>query len=302
MIGLALRLAVLALCAVLLWRAVDWGAAARLLRAADHGWLLAALGLLTAQTALSAERWRVTAAQLGLRLGFGHALREYYLGQVVNQSLPGGVLGDAGRAVRSRGQAGLLAASQAVVFERLAGQLGLIAVLAVGLSLGLALPGHRAWPDWFTTTAAVLLGGLVAGALAAFTILRWAGPARRAAAPALRALTARDIRRKQILLSLATALCNIAAFAACIAAIGAPTPVLGLVTVLPIVLFSMVLPLSVGGWGLREGAAVVLFPVLGATADQALAASVAFGLTILASVLPGLVLARSARQSASAAD
>jgi hypothetical protein len=58
-------------------------------------------------------------------------VREYYLAQIVNQSLPGGMIGDAGRAVRARAQAGLLAAGQAVVFERLAGQIAMFLALAV---------------------------------------------------------------------------------------------------------------------------------------------------------------------------
>ncbi|MEO0911500.1 MAG: lysylphosphatidylglycerol synthase transmembrane domain-containing protein, partial [Pseudomonadota bacterium] len=295
-----LRLTVLALCALLLWRAVDWSEAAHLLRAADPRWLAGALVLLTLQTVLSAERWRITAAQLGITFPFRHALREYYLSQVVNQSLPGGILGDAGRAVRAREQAGLLASGQTVLFERIAGQIGLVAMLLIGLAIGLAAPGLHDWPGWFRTLGATFLGICAGVCLLVFVLVRRFAPVRRAVSRATgafwHAVAGRAVRHRQVVLSLATALCNVAAFALCAAAIGAPLTLLSAITLIPLVLFAMVLPLSIGGWGLREGAAVALFPLFGATAGEGLAASVAFGLTILVSVLPGFVLGWTARK------
>lgn len=113
---------------------------------------------------------------------------------------------------------------------------------------------------------------------------------RRASLGFRRAVTARPVRRRQIALSLGTALANVSAFAACSAAIGAPLPPVISTTLIPLVLFAMVLPLSIGGWGLREGAAALLYPVAGASAGAGLAASVAFGLMIWVSVLPGVWL------------
>ena len=82
----------------LLWKAADGPSAAQSLATADWPWLACAVGLLTVQTILSAVRWQVTARALGISFGVGHAIREYYLAQVVNQSLPGGMVGDAARA------------------------------------------------------------------------------------------------------------------------------------------------------------------------------------------------------------
>ena len=292
MIGWLLRVAVLILCAVLLWQAVDWAEAGRLLRQASPGWLAAALAMLTLQTALSAERWRITAAQLGARFGFRYALGEYYLAQVINQALPGGVLGDAGRAVRAREAGGLWAAGQAVIFERLAGQLGLLAWLALGLSLGAASPAR---PDWIVIAAALLLGcGAIALAVG-FALSRRSDLAQRF----LHAIFGRDVWRRQVAASLGTGLCNVAAFAYCAVAVGAPLSPATAIILIPIVLFAMVLPLSIGGWGLREGAAVALFPAFGATPDEGLAASVAFGLVLLLSVAPGFGVLWFGRQNAS---
>ncbi len=100
---------------------------------------------LTLQTILSALRWRLTAARLGQVIGVGEAVREYYLGQVVNQSLPGGMVGDAGRAVRTGRRAGLVRAGQAVVLERFAGQFA-VAVVMIAAGAAATLTRRADWP------------------------------------------------------------------------------------------------------------------------------------------------------------
>ncbi|WP_430448691.1 lysylphosphatidylglycerol synthase transmembrane domain-containing protein [Rhodophyticola sp.] len=290
----AAQVAVLAGLAVLLWRVGDGWQALAMLRAADPYWLAAAALALTLQTLLSALRWRLTAARLGIAISRNDAVREYYLSQVVNQSLPGGVLGDAGRAVRARGQAGLFVSGQAVVFERIAGQIGLLAVLLAGLLASVFFPIGPGWPAgamvpiWGVLIAAVCL-------FAAIAISLRAGPVsahglHRVMRAFIHSVAARDIWKQQAMLSLGTALCNVVAFAFCAAALGVAVPVLAVVTIVPLILFAMVLPLSIGGWGLREGAAAVLFPVFGAAMSEGLATSVAFGLVLLATVLPGMML------------
>lgn len=281
-----MQFAVLIALAALLWRAADGRAAWEYLRTTDPRWLALAALALTVQTLLSALRWRMTAAQLGLHIPAVFALREYYLAQVVNQSLPGGVVGDASRAVRLRGQAGLRVSAQAVVFERVAGQAGLLAVLLCGLGIGLLGPTDLVWPRWIGLAVLVtcVVAVLVAG-IGAFM------PAVRQFAQGFsHAVWAREVRAQQVILSVATALCNVAAFVLCALALGVSMPVAAMAALVPLILFAMVLPLSVAGWGLREGAAAALFPVMGASAAEGLATSVAFGLIFLATTLPGIIV------------
>lgn len=290
----AVKLAAVLGLLALLWHVADGPAALDLLQQADPRWIAAAVVALSVQTLLSAQRWRITAAQLGLRLGVLTALREYYLAQALNQSLPGGVLGDAGRALRTREEAGLLVAGQAVLFERLAGQIGLIAVVMLGLLGALVVPVDVAWPAGLGATLVTVLLCLVLCFVLTGVALRSPGLRDRAvsrfAKAFAHALAAPEVRFRQALLSLGTALCNVAAFAFCAAAIGAPLSIVATALIVPLILFAMLLPLSIGGWGLREGAAAALLPTLGAAASEGLAASVAFGLSFLLATLPGLLL------------
>lgn len=286
----SLQVAGLALLLWLLWRAVDWREALALLRSADPRWLVAAAVALTLQTALSALRWQITARQLGIEMTALTALREYYLSQVVNQSLPGGVVGDASRAVRARGQAGLMASGQAVVFERLAGQLGLLAVLTVGSAMALIVPTGMVWPSWLIGPVATGFVALAGVALALWLRAGTDTALGRQIHSFAHAVAGRAVWRRQVGLSLATALCNVAAFGLCAQALGVAMPLLATPALVPLILFAMLIPLSISGWGLREGAATVLFPLIGATASEGFAVSVAFGLVFMATVLPGLVL------------
>lgn len=291
-VSLLLRMGVTVVLLALIWQAVDGPAALDLLVQANPVWLVAAVFALTAQTFFSALRWRVTAQALGQYIPFGHALSEYYLSQLVNQSLPGGVLGDAGRAVRARHDVGLRKSGQAVVFERLAGQLVLFLV-TLGAIVGVALtPGGITLPDWVPQ---LVVAALVAIALLAVTV--WAvGRGGNSVAAQLRnwshafgvAVLHPRVLPKQILLSLATTVLNLLAFAMCARAVGTELPLMSIMIVVPLILFTMLVPISISGWGLREGAASVLFPVIGAAATQGFAASVAFGLVFMVSVLPAV--------------
>lgn len=290
----AAQIAVLIGLFVLLWLTMDIEEAARILLAADLRWILAAGAALTVQTVLSAERWRVTAAQLGITIRPARALREYYLAQFVNQSLPGGVVGDAGRALRSRDQAGLLISGQAVIFERLAGQIGLLAVFLAALPLTFVLPAGFDWPLWLIGPVTVALVVVAALPLGIGATLWMIGPGdhalRQFLARLYLALVARGVLLRQVVLSLSTAIFNLAAFAFCAVALDVQLPLLAVGTMVPLILFSMILPLTIGGWGVREGAAAILFPVVGLTASEGLATSFAFGLVIAVSVVPGLIV------------
>lgn len=286
---------------VLLWQVADGADAVHVLLTANPSLMLAALAALTLHTVVAAERWRVTAGALGLTLERGLALREYYLAQLVNQSVPGGVVGDAGRAVRSREQAGLTVAAQAVIVERFAGQVAILATMIVGVAVTHAVADGLDWPGWMLGLAATItlvsLAGLAvllaAGALPGRVGARVAELARTAAA----ALLGRTVIVRQLLLSAATTACILLAFWCCALAVGLDLPFGAVVALVPLVLLTMLVPLTISGWGLREGAAAALLPLVGASVSESLAASVLFGLLGLVAVLPGLWFVWSRRST-----
>ena len=280
---------------------IDARAALAALGSAHPGWIVAGLALVQFQVVASALRWRWTAARLGQRIGARRAIAEYYLATLANQTLPGGVVGDAARAVRSTDSAPLGTAGLAVAVERVSGQAALLAVTLAGLAAWPALLGDR--PASGTRTVLAALG--VALALAALVALaRRVGPARlRRGADGL----GRALRRTWIedgawavqgVASLAIVGSYLALWATSALALGAPLPPAALVTVVPLALLTMLVPISIGGWGLREAASAALWPLAGLAAADGLATSVLYGLVALAGSLPGLVVVLSRRERA----
>ena len=66
-------------------------------------------------------------------------------------------------------------------------------------------------------------------------------------------------------------------FMAASAAVGAPLPALAAVTAIPLGLLTMLIPATIAGWGARETAAASLWPLIGYTASDGVAASILYG-------------------------
>ncbi|QIT56721.1 flippase-like domain-containing protein [Aquisalimonas sp. 2447] len=272
--------------------AVDPASVVRHLGSLHPGWVLAALALSAVQLALSAWRWHFTAHRLGLRLRWAAALREYLLGSFVNQVLPGGVIGDASRAWRhARETARTGPAIRAVILERGSGQLvmALVAVPAVFALAGWA-PPLLAW-------SAATAFGLI---LLATSPLLPAAPADNQ--PGIRA----DLRRAllspgalplQLIGSALVVATYLGVFLAAGRAIGATLPALELMALVPPVLLAMLIPITIAGWGLREGAAATVWAAAGHDPAEGAAIAVAYGLLVLVATLPGALCFRAPRRT-----
>jgi len=64
----------------------------------------------------------------------------------------------------------------------------------------------------------------------------------------------------------------------------------GFLLMVPLVGLMMVVPISIAGWGVREGIMVVGFGYLGVASEASLALSILYGLSILVVALPGGII------------
>lgn len=267
---------------LVLWWA-DTQAVIAQLRGVSLGWLAAAVAALTAVTALMAKRWQILARRFDIEIDYMRALGEYYLSQLVNLVLPGGVVGDVTRAVRLRQTADLTRAAQSVVADRILGQGVMFGVLGVGLAVALLWPGGIGWPPvtWIGLCAAL---GLL---LAVYLLTR----IDTATGRFLRDVADLCTQARLSLLSLVIVGLLVFSFYACARATGTLVPASGWLTLIPLVLSAMLIPLSVGGWGWREGAAAALFPLIGAAPSAGIATGIAYGAAMMIAALPGLFFA-----------
>ena len=93
--------------------------------------------------------------------------------------------------------------------------------------------------------------------------------------------------RALVVASLLIVASYVGVYLCCARMIGIDTPTASLAPLVPWVLLAMAIPLSMAGWGLREGAAAVLWAAAGLDVSQGVAISIAYGMVVLTSTLPG---------------
>lgn len=249
-----------------------------------------ALGVVT--TLAAAWRWRILARRLGLALGWGESVSAYYRSQFLNTVLPGGVIGDVHRAVvHGRSVSRVSQASRAVVAERAAGQ-AVQLVLAAVVLVSVGVSGYA--PAVSTVLLAVAVA--CAGAVVAAAVSARARVAITRELTSLRSAfgTVGTVVRVSAA-SLIVILGHVATFIVACVAVGVEAPPERLAAVALIVMLAGAIPLNIGGWGPREGAAAWAFAAAGLGAAAGIAASTAFGVLAMIAVAPGAaVVAASA--------
>ena len=252
-------------------------------------WLLFALVLSVPQVLLSAWRWQLTTGLLGIPLPFLRALREYCLGNVLNQVLPGGVAGDLTRAWRhARTASATRAAWHAVMIERAAGQLVLLACALLALPWAPAIGGD--FRNGVEKNITLGLSGVALVLLAAVLTRRMSPGVARFGRDFAQAVFSRRAWFPQLLLSLALVGSYVVVYLCCARALGVGTGALALVPLILWVLVAMAVPLSLAGWGIREGAAAGIWMLAGLSVAQGVAISLLYGVVVLVSALPGAFL------------
>lgn len=272
----------------LVFRYVDGAAVLSRLSSLHVGWVAAGLAVSVLQVVLLAWRWRYTAARLGIDLPFRIALAEYYMGILLNQVLPGGVAGDISRAWRhARSDVPVGSAVRAVLLERLSAQ---IVMTLVAIASVLSFAWVRAV---LRVVLALIVVLLLVGGWISLTDERNGADAGTAAgrlrADARRALLS-DGAGLQLVSAIVVVASYVLVFLMSAHAVGIETPLNSLVPLVAPVLMTMLIPVSVAGWGVREAAAAALWAGAGLTAEDGAAVSVTYGLLVLASSAPGLVV------------
>jgi uncharacterized membrane protein YbhN (UPF0104 family) len=257
-------------------------------------WIVLGVAISVFQVIASAWRWSFTANRLGVDLPFTTACREYYLATFLNQVLPGGVMGDVSRAWRhARSQLEVErigTAVRAVILERASGQV-VMTIVAVGSVIRLLVTLERT--GWLRLLGVAVVSGVTISGLMFWlwqrrvsddSLVRRAWYDTYAALLSIRALPIQLVSSGLIVGS------YLLTFLVAARAVGVNTPFLMLLPLVAPVLVTMLFPVTIAGWGIREGAAAVLWGAVGLTAVDGVAISVGYGFLALFSSLPGSVI------------
>jgi len=300
--------------AILWW--ADPGRVVQVVANANPAWLLAGLAASALSNFVSAQRWRALAGWLGHRIGAIAAAGVYFRAVAINALLPGAIVGgDVYRAV-ALNHRGLpaLEAGLSVFLDRLSGLWMLVVLGMAAAAWGVADTSAQALvPAALRAPGAGALATLAACLLAApalaIVALRKLGAALGGPAGPSSGWRARLVaaaRRPgawrqyalQIVASLAVQVLSIGAFALGGHALGIELAAWGWAAAAVPVFLMATLPVSFGGWGTREAAAVVALSAFGVPAAPAVGASVLYGLFGLTQAAAGgLLLARDPRET-----
>jgi uncharacterized membrane protein YbhN (UPF0104 family) len=272
---------------------IDLGTTWATLRAIAPSAVVAALLLLFVQFLLGAFRLRTLLAALGARYRTLAAMEVVLIGAFFSQTLISFVGGDAMRIWRIiRSRISVAVAAKSVLFDRVAGFAGLFVLL---LSATPFLVRIVPTPEMLAGQALIVLAAL--GAVGGVYVLRRLpgilpqGRLVRIAQDVVDSGLAiwRSRRGAWLVigLSIAIQLMNVVVLYVIGDGLGMRFSFVDGLLLFPTVLFLSMLPISVAGWGVREGAMVTALGLVGVPGHESLALSVCFGLCLVAISLPG---------------
>ena len=294
---LALAFKILVSAGLIVWlfgTKVDFGAIQERLLQVSLPMLAAGFAVFLAQLLIGGVRWKVVTDAIGARLPLGAAVRFFYIGAFFGQVLSVG--GDAVRVYKAyRAGLGLGQAFNGVFLERAGTILALLLIVAATQPV---LRG-RIETDMAATMlfAALLALGLGIAGIAVLLQLdrlpaaldRWrvARGLRAVAGDTRRVFLAPGPLMRLLAWGVLTHL-NLT-FAVYVLARGLALAVtwLDCLALVPPVILIATLPISIGGWGVREGAMIVLLGLIGVPENDAGALSILTGLVGIAAALPG---------------
>jgi uncharacterized membrane protein YbhN (UPF0104 family) len=249
--------------------------------------------LLVVQVVAAAYRVRTALSYLGSNCTLASGIEAVLIGSFFAQTPLSLVGADAARLwVLHRGGATLRDAASGVVLDRIAGFVTLLLlILAIVGPLWVMVP-DPAMRIGIVVSLAMTMGGILA-----FGALRWM-PSRlrrlrgfewlaQVATHAHMVLRERRFAQRLNGLSLITMLINVEIIYILCQALGLRITPLQCLILTPFPLLLSMLPISMSGWGVREGAMIVAFGLVGVASEQSLAVSILFGITLLLASLPG---------------
>jgi glycosyltransferase 2 family protein len=294
-VSFSLKLIVTGLFFILILNKVDINSTFLILKTTNPSFFVAALSIMTIEVLIANIRWRLVLKQLNLNISFIKALRYLWIGVFFNQALPSSIGGDAVRGyyLCKKELYSLTEATFGVVFDRLIGLLGL--VLLVIFTLPLIFDSVISlMTKW--TILLVIISALLAISLSLLIDLI---PNKLSQFKVINGLTKFSSKGRSVLFSYNGMLSIIISitihlsfvYAAWLLAksLSIDISLNEILLIVPITNLLIALPISIAGWGVREGLFIAGLGYMNVSADAALAFSILYGLLMLLVSIPGLV-------------
>jgi len=283
----AIQIALTVVLLVALARVLDPAKLRQLLQAANPVWLTVGFIILTAQQIISAERWRLVVVALSApqyRMWF--YLFWQGLSMLCSMVLPSIIGADLVRTYALSGRTPIGTVVRIVLIDRALGLLALATLVIVSV---LVLPGFFSAQPLLLLSVAIAVCGPATYLVLTRLVPRLRGTQRLVLAARELGL---DLKRtvegkgstRVILISLSLHLLSVFAFLALGNAIGMPeVDFVHYLAIVSCALLVTIIPISIGGWGIRESALVIGFGLVSVEPERAFTLSATFGLLVMLS-------------------
>jgi len=263
--------------------------------------LIFALLLTVLQPLLAAVRWHLILRRLGGILSLLRTLEAYWIGLFAGSLFAGVITGD-GMRMWILSRAGLRPSKSvnSVLLDRAAALVGLLLLVAATLPF---LDNRVAdAPVRYGASLLLLVGitvccsvGLMTRVPARWQKYRLARAVMHVTNDLWSIWRSPSAAAALLLLSVLATLCNALGIFVLMRSLDVSVDLIDTMVLSPLVILVITLPISVGGWGLREASMVGLFGMVGVPATVSLSVSILLGLLALLVSLPGgLVMAMMA--------
>ncbi len=290
--GWLFRIVVTLIILYLIFRNIDIIQVSKLMLSADIGLLLLAIAAQVFSTLLAGYRWGkvMKSLQFGERTAF--YVHSYFKGAFFNQGLPTSIGGDAIRVLDVAGNGHRKRDAFIGVFiDRILGLTGLLILnLVANYFLPELLPRNL-----FLMINAIVLAGLL-GFIAFIYIHklrflhrgRLLGYIMRISEYLNRILHNARAMGFHFSIGVLIHLFSIINIYLVGKSVGLEYDLLTIAVIVPPVILLTLIPVSLAGWGIREGALIGLFGLIGGTATSILSMSILYGIILIVASLPGL--------------
>ena len=274
----------------LLVNQVDFNKIVNILKNVDIAMIVYALILLIIQVFIATTRWQYVLKCQKIMLDYKNTLQILWSGLFFNQAMPSSVGGDVIRGYYLKKQGMTLGrATLGVLIDRLFGMIGLVLLVLASLPLLFELVDD---PIARTGVLFIAVGISLALLFIFFTDKLPGNFSHFKIIKGLYSLSREGrhcISNGVIILLISILIHLISVIVVMIIATGLGINVewSGFLLIIPLVTLMMVIPISIAGWGVREGVMVVGFGYLGVAPEAALALSILYGLLMLVVALPG---------------
>lgn len=287
----ALKLVVTVVLFAILLQYIDIDKLLAILAKSHGGYILIAFAAQMASTFLAAYRWRLIMKQLGFNEKVSFYVQSYFKGTFFNQVLPGSIGGDATRII-DLVQKGYEKkdAFYGIFVDRVVGLVGLLV-----LNLVSNLLFYGTFPQWlFNLINLVTLGGIAGFVLMLnldkFTFLsglKGLDLLHRLGIRMDRLYHSRSLLLKHIALSVTVHLFTVIAIYFLALSVDVWSGIGIFLVAVPPVFLLTIIPISLAGWGVREGAMVGILMLVGIAKAKILAISILYGILLILTALPG---------------